>query len=185
MPRPALPLVLGLFAGLLAPSAGCASIFSGSQQNIFIASSPPMATILVNGAPMGNTPATVRLARSGHYTVTINLPGYQPYQMTLQREVNGWFFANLILGGLVGMIIDAATGAMWTLSPTTVSTGLAPSGYPPPGSAPPYAPPPPAYPESSRKGPQDLRIHVVLTPQEVRRLAGNATLVRVGQLRRL
>ncbi len=39
--------------------------------------------------------------------------------------MNGWYIANIIFGGLIGLlIIDPATGAMYTLSPKDVNAVL-------------------------------------------------------------
>jgi hypothetical protein len=42
----------------------------------------------------------------------------------LTAKINGWYFGNLLFGGIiVGMlIVDPATGAMWTLKDTVVAT---------------------------------------------------------------
>ena len=39
--------------------------------------------------------------------------------------MNGWYFGNILFGGLIGMIaVDPATGAMYTLQPKAVDTTL-------------------------------------------------------------
>lgn len=39
--------------------------------------------------------------------------------------MNGWYIANIVFGGLVGfLIVDPATGAMYSLSPNDVNTLL-------------------------------------------------------------
>jgi len=43
----------------------------------------------------------------------------------VQGEVNGWYFGNVIFGGLIGLLaVDPATGAMYTLKPKEISTTL-------------------------------------------------------------
>jgi hypothetical protein len=39
--------------------------------------------------------------------------------------VNGWYFGNIIFGGLIGLLaVDPATGAMYTLKPDAVEGAL-------------------------------------------------------------
>ena len=76
------------------------------------------------------TPAILSLKRGGTYStakyrVVIEKEGYQPAEVTVKSTINGWYFGNLLFGGLIGMlIVDPATGAMWTLTPKDVSTVL-------------------------------------------------------------
>ena len=48
------------------------------------------------------------------------MDGYYPYEMQIQRTVDGWFFGNLIFGGLLGIVIDAVSGSMYQLTPNQV-----------------------------------------------------------------
>ncbi len=46
----------------------------------------------------------------------------------VDAHVNGWYFGNILLGGVLGMlIIDPATGAMYKLNATNVDEKLTPS----------------------------------------------------------
>ena len=44
--------------------------------------------------------------------------------MALTQGINGWFWANLLFGGVVGMVIDGVDGAMHKLEPAIVSISL-------------------------------------------------------------
>jgi len=77
------------------------------------------------------TPATVTLNRgSGYfkseiYTVEVTKPGFQPKTITVKGSVNGWYFGNILVGGLIGMlIVDPITGAMYNLSPENIEATL-------------------------------------------------------------
>lgn len=51
--------------------------------------------------------------------------------MPLQANLNPWYFGNLLFGGFIGfLIVDPATGAMWKIEDTMVSTTLAPQAKP-------------------------------------------------------
>lgn len=117
--------------------SGCASIFNSGNRNITINSVPPGAKATVTKAgsqevvSVGTTPTTVSLQpRAGYfkgqsYLVKLELPGHQTSEITLKPTVTGWYFGNLLLGGLIGMlIVDPATGAMWNLSPDKIEQPL-------------------------------------------------------------
>jgi len=112
----------------LALVAGCASIVSKSAYPVTISSKPPGANItIVNRSREtvfnGKTPTTVTLkAGAGYfkgenYTVTFEKEGYATHTAQIERGLDGWYIAgNLLFGGLIGwLIVDPATGAMWTL----------------------------------------------------------------------
>ena len=47
--------------------------------------------------------------------------GTEKRTINLECSVNGWYFGNLLIGGLIGMlIIDPATGAMYKLDRSEV-----------------------------------------------------------------
>ena len=111
----------------VAPLAGCATIVDGTTCSVTITSRPEGAdvTVLNSAGKMvfsGKTPAAVELKRGkGYfqgedYTVKFASSGYQPTEVPITKHLNGWYFGNIFLGGLIGMlIVDPLTGAMWTL----------------------------------------------------------------------
>lgn len=101
--------------------ANCATIIRGSKQNVIILSEPKNATIEVDGANIGQTPYVARLERRSKHLVKISLDGYTPYEITLTQKLNGWIFGNLLLGGLIGIAVDVATGAMFSLRPKDIN----------------------------------------------------------------
>lgn len=104
----------------LVSTAACASIMNGSNQGIAFSSTPVGAAISVDGQPMGTTPAVLRLARKETHTVRLDLDGYAPFEMQLDRKMSGWVWGNIAFGGIVGVIVDGSTGAMYRLSPDAV-----------------------------------------------------------------
>ena len=135
------PLSAGvvLFSAL-AVLCGCATIFEGGTQPVTFKSVPDSATLTIRNRAgekihTGTTPATVTLKRgagyfkSEAYQVTVEKEGYAPTTVSLTAGVNGWYVANLIFGGLIGLlVVDPITGAMYDLSPDTVETSLASMG---------------------------------------------------------
>lgn len=98
----------------------CASIIHGTKQDIAFSSDPIGANLTINGENRGETPALISLKRNGKYTVKMELPGYLPKEISLSKNVDGWFFGNILFGGLIGIIVDASNGAMYQLSPDQV-----------------------------------------------------------------
>jgi hypothetical protein len=113
--------------------AGCASIVSKSEYPVAITSNPTGADFVVkraNGLPIssGVTPATITLGASdgyfkpAKYSVEFRRKGIVQ-TVPLTAKVDGWYFGNLLFGGLIGLlIVDPASGAMWTLGDTVVAT---------------------------------------------------------------
>lgn len=110
--------------------ASCATMISGSTQNIEVTSAPPGARVTVQpGAIQGLTPVKLTLRRKdAPYRVTIEMDGYQPYEASITTETNGWTFGNILIGGLVGLIVDSSTGAQYRLTPERVHGQLAAAG---------------------------------------------------------
>ncbi|MCH9698173.1 MAG: PEGA domain-containing protein [Gammaproteobacteria bacterium] len=117
------PVILSSYIHLF----GCATIVSGTTQNIAVSSNPTGATIVVEPGQYQNTftPASMELERDGGpYRVTISHEGYEPYKVTLKTSTNGWLWGNLLLGGLIGIIVDSSTGAGTKLSPEEIKANL-------------------------------------------------------------
>jgi hypothetical protein len=141
-------------AALVLPCIGCASISRGTTENISISSTPPGATAELSGLDNPTscvTPCVVVVKRSAEITVTVNKEGYEPQVIPLTKEIAGsgaaGFAGNVLVGGLVGMGVDAATGAANDHKPNPVIVTLNPvAAAPPPRAAkprPPKRPPPP------------------------------------------
>ena len=119
--------VAALVALIVAPAA-CATIIHGTSEDVSIRSTPDSAAVLVDGQPAGHTPVTFKMSRKENHTVTLNLPGYEPATVPVTRDVSGWFFGNILIGGLVGIAVDAIDGGMYNLKPSEVQSQLAKSG---------------------------------------------------------
>ncbi|MEM0543072.1 PEGA domain-containing protein [Flavobacterium sp. j3] len=104
--------------------SSCATIMSGSKQNVKFASNPSSATIYIDEVEVGKTPFEMKLARKSEHEVMIKLEGYQTYQTTLTKKFNGWFVGNILIGGLIGIIIDPITGAMYNLTPKEINAEM-------------------------------------------------------------
>jgi len=111
----------------------CASIVSKSQYPVTVSSNPPGASFTIKKASglamsTGVTPATLVLNSSNgyfqpaKYVVEFNRKGVTQ-SLPLNASINGWYFGNLLFGGIIGLlIVDPATGAMWKMDENVVST---------------------------------------------------------------
>lgn len=128
-----------LLCCLLLGTVSCASILGRSEYPVKVTSEPDQADITIvdqTGAVFftGKTPTTVTLkTKAGYfkgrdYTVTFTKSGYAKHTAEIRRGTSKWYiFGNLVFGGLVGwLIVDPATGAMWTLQ-EDVSVNLEPA----------------------------------------------------------
>ncbi|MSR77647.1 MAG: PEGA domain-containing protein [Candidatus Omnitrophica bacterium] len=109
---------------LLAGHTGCASIVSGKQEDVTIHSEPAGAEVYVDDLKIGTTPMIASLKRKKHHTVKFKKEGYQEELRTTGRGFNWWFTGNLILGGIIGIIVDFATGAVYKVKPQEVNVLL-------------------------------------------------------------
>src|SRR3569623_2150061 len=114
-PRLLLPLLAGLTLTLRqAFFQGCATWVDGPIEKVQVKSQPAGARVLLNGHPIGQTPLTARVSRWGMHRVRIELPGYKPFEVPLQKTVSGYAQGNLFIGG-VWIVVDVVTGAVFQL----------------------------------------------------------------------
>ena len=109
-------LILTLTSVLLTPN--CATMIRKPNQRIPVTSSPPGATVIVNGIQQGVTPLELDLARKGKgQVIRIESPGYNPVEIRLKRELSSNFvLGNLFLGVAPGLATAAMAGLLAVLS---------------------------------------------------------------------
>lgn len=127
-------MALAFVASILLPS--CASIVSKTSYPVSINSHPLGANLsIVNKKGIevyrGNTPATVILKPASkymsgeQYLVTFSAPGYDSQTVTISSSLNGWYWGNILFGGLIGwLIVDPLTGAMYKLNDAPINVTL-------------------------------------------------------------
>ena len=90
---------------------GCATIFTGTKDNISFSSTPSGATIYKDGVEICTTPCNYKIKRSLNDTdIEFKLDGYETRLITLDNELNLVSIINL--GNLLGWGIDALSGAV-------------------------------------------------------------------------
>lgn len=115
--------LFGILSVAVLGFSGCATIMDGDKQTISIISEPSGATAQVDSHKI-TTPGQITLKRGKSYTVTFSKEGYETTTSKIRCTIAPWFWGNLLLGGIPGMIVDGVTGAYGQLSPETVHVKL-------------------------------------------------------------
>jgi hypothetical protein len=73
----------------------------------------------------GQTPAVVEFNRKDSYLVKITNKGYKPVEVPVEyASMNGWIWGNILIGGPLGVLIDAFSGAASKLGPEEINAEL-------------------------------------------------------------
>ena len=131
--------------------SGCASIMKGSSQSINITTPPTTGATCTLSSSQGNwqltSPGSVTVEKSkDDMQVRCAKQGWQDASGIIPSNFQGWTVGNILLGGVVGLGVDAATGAIneYPNAFQVPMTPLASTAAPPSIAVqPPAAPPPP------------------------------------------
>ena len=116
----------------------CATITTSPSQNLTVLTEPAGARCEIerNGAPLAvvnPTPGTVRIGKSNRETtITCTRDGHLPAQTALSPEFQPMFLGNILLGGVVGIVVDVSTGAI-SKYPDSIQIALTPASPAPSG----------------------------------------------------
>ena len=125
-----------LLLGSLLFLSGCCSIVDSSYETVTFNSNVEKANFKIRNRSgevvySGTAPTSVSLKKkkgyfSGEtYTIRSEAEGYTADEKILDTRINGWYWANILFGGLIGMlIVDPATGAMWTFREENIFLNL-------------------------------------------------------------
>lgn len=105
-------------------AAGCATIVNGRTQGVAVASTPPAATVKVDGLET-TTPGKVELRRNGEHTLVFTKEGFPDRDVKLESGPSAWLLGNILFGGLIGLIVDFVSGGAYKLSPDSVDMDMA------------------------------------------------------------
>ncbi|PAU94473.1 hypothetical protein CK503_06655 [Aliifodinibius salipaludis] len=106
--------------------SSCATIFKGSNAEVRFNSSPSGAEVLVDEINKGETPTSAQLSRSESHIVTFQKDGYEEVKVKVNRNFDGatTILGNLVSWWLLGVVVDVASGAAYTLSPADLQGNL-------------------------------------------------------------
>ena len=123
-------LVLLLLLTLL--GSGCATITRGTTDTLVVESDPAGADVRLSNGITGKTPTSFKLSRKESLTVDIRKDGYEPLSVRVTPQISGGGAAgmagNVLVGGLVGVVVDPLSGAMNDLRPNPIQVRLVPLG---------------------------------------------------------
>ena len=123
------PLVLRLVGtfGLALVLGGCATLVRGSSEPIEVQVEQDSAYVFVDGVPVGEAPGAFRLRRSRAHRVEVVRDGHRIALARVGRTLNPFAAgAGFLFGGFSGIAVDAATGAIFDLSPDVLRVELRP-----------------------------------------------------------
>lgn len=114
--------------------SGCATVTRGTSETFIVTTEPAGATVRLSTGETCTTPCAVEKRRKHGFDVEIEREGYEPVATRVLPQVSGagatGMAGNVLIGGVVGLIVDASTGAAKDLSPNPLAVTLValPSG---------------------------------------------------------
>ena len=112
-----------LFGAITLGTSACATLTTGSSQSVTINTEPSGAicTLSRGGSPIAivnPTPGTVAVSKSmKNIFILCKKDGFQDSPGILEARFQGMTIGNVILGGVIGLAIDAGSGAMAKYDP--------------------------------------------------------------------
>ena len=125
-------LLIGLLSLSMGSStlSGCASIAHGGNQKITLNSSPEGADVLIKAYSAKEremrtiTPSVVSLSRKREYQVVFQKAGFETQTRQITKTMDGWLLGNLLLGGVIGIVLDFCTGSSSKLEPSNIHVDM-------------------------------------------------------------
>jgi hypothetical protein len=109
-------------------STGCATITRGTTQALTINSEPSGAIVSMSNGERCETPCTRKFKRKFPIAVEICKAGFKTVSTDIKSQIAGAGAAgmagNVLVGGLIGVGVDAASGATKELKPNPLAVTL-------------------------------------------------------------
>lgn len=113
--------------GFILLLSGCATLFTGTDDDIRFESDPAGAMVFISGLEKGTTPTTVSVKRSiNDVNIALQLDGYETRQFVLEKEFNKASFFNLF--NVLFWAVDAVSGSLMKHAPQYYEITLRPNG---------------------------------------------------------
>jgi hypothetical protein len=104
--------------------SNCATIIKGTSEEVRFGSEPQKAEVWINGVRAGETPLSLKLEKKKTYQIEFRKEGHKPVTRNITNRIGvGWIILD-VLAGLVPVVIDAATGAWYSLDQKNVDAVL-------------------------------------------------------------
>ena len=109
---------------------GCATITRGTTNQLQVTSIPEGANVKLSLGQTCTTPCTLTVSRKDEFQVLFTKQGYIDQTMQVRTQIAGTgavgFAGNVLVGGFVGMGVDAITGSTLEHVPNPVTAVLVP-----------------------------------------------------------
>jgi hypothetical protein len=115
-------------AGAAVGLSGCATVINGTSQKYQIRSDPEGALATLSNGQTCTTPCELSLKRRHDLRIDFERDGYEPAYVLVQSRTGGALAGNLLLGGLVGGLVDSSNGASNHLHPRPLHLRMVPVG---------------------------------------------------------
>ena len=107
--------------------SGCATIVHlGGNEELNVSSEPAGAKVVIDGTERGVTPLATKVERKKDHAVVLTKEGFEENQSRVESHLSWWVAGNVILGGLVGILVDVLSGGGYTIEPDAVAVTLKP-----------------------------------------------------------
>lgn len=122
-------LTIALLACAALSISACATITRGSDDVLVVETTPSGAAVSTsNGFSCKSTPCSLKMPRKSELVVTIEKPKCKSIQVPVTHKTADSGAAgvagNVLVGGLIGLAVDAGTGASQDLTPNPVKVAL-------------------------------------------------------------
>lgn len=113
---------LAALAALALPClGGCATVINGTSQSYKFQTDPGGAKVATTSGVSCVSPCEMELKRRTDFRADVTREGYKPVYVLVQSRTGGAAVGNLLLGGLIGGVVDGANGASNHLYPNPLS----------------------------------------------------------------
>lgn len=123
----------GLAAATVLLSA-CATITRGTSQKFAVESTPSEAEVTLSTGQQCVTPCKLKLKRKPGFTAVVAKKGYKSQTLTIDSKLGGGGAmagaGNILVGGVIGGIVDGTNGSMNNLTPNPLRVTLVPEEAP-------------------------------------------------------
>ena len=99
---------------VLATTTSCATIMTGHTDYIAVTSNPPGANFISNSGGSGVTPGGITVNEKEDVVIMFSKEGYEDISASVLSRTSGWALGNILIGGIIGFIIDVASDGMAT-----------------------------------------------------------------------
>lgn len=104
--------------------SGCGAMLTGTHETIPTDSNPQGAEIWIDGVMVGKTPLKLEVDSSAEHTIVFKYEDKEHSIRTTHRLKGGFVFLDIFFTGLIGIIVDAATGGWYVATPSSINVDL-------------------------------------------------------------